>query len=68
MHIKKKISQSRRDFYAIYACGHCGHEEKGCGYDDAFFHNNVIPSMKCAKCGETEQQSSTADVPAHAVL
>jgi len=68
MHIKQKISQHRRDFTALYTCGHCGHEEKGSGYDDSHFHNNVIPAMKCPMCGNTEQASSAADVPAHIVL
>lgn len=53
MRIKEIISQNRRDFVAIYECEHCGHTEKGSGYDDANFHNNVIPSWKCKKCGKT---------------
>ena len=53
MKIKKITSQSRRDFYAIYECEHCGHIEKGHGYDDAHFHHNVIPGMKCSDCGKT---------------
>jgi len=51
MKIKTIESQSRRDFYAIYECEHCGHEERGSGYDDDNFHRNVIPAMKCKKCG-----------------
>jgi len=50
--IKEITSQSRRDFYAIYECEHCGHMEKGSGYDDANFHNTVIPDMVCRKCGK----------------
>jgi len=50
MKIKKITYQSRRDFTAIYECEHCKHEETGSGYDDANFHNNVIPDMKCKKC------------------
>lgn len=53
MHIKEMISQHRRDFNAIYACEHCEHEQKGRGYDDANFHVNVIPAMKCPECGKT---------------
>ncbi len=53
MHIKKITRQSRRDFYAIYECEHChyltGEEE---GYDDSYFHQQVIPNMKCDKCGK----------------
>jgi transcription elongation factor Elf1 len=52
MKIKTILNQSRRDFNAIYECEHCNHEEKGSGYDDAFFHNEVIPSMVCKSCGK----------------
>jgi transcription elongation factor Elf1 len=52
MKIKKITSQTRRDFYAIYECEHCGFEENSYGYDDANFHQNVIPSMKCKQCGK----------------
>ena len=53
MKIKEITSQSRRDFWAVYVCEHCGIEENGSGYDDDFFHKNVIPKMKCGKCGKT---------------
>lgn len=52
MKIKRIESQSRRDFNAIYECEHCGHTKKGYGYDDDNFHRNVIPKMKCDKCGK----------------
>lgn len=57
MKIKKIISQHRRDFYAMYECEHCGNEEKGSGYDDANFHKNVIPEMKCGKCGQKADEN-----------
>jgi transcription elongation factor Elf1 len=53
MKIKSIISQNRRDFTAIYECEHCGHEKKGSGYDDRYFHSKVIPEMKCDECGMT---------------
>ena len=53
MKIKTIENQHRRDFYAVYECEHCGCTERGGGYDDAYFHDNVIPSMKCKKCGKT---------------
>ena len=34
-------------------CEHCKHEEESYGYDDANFHQNVIPKMKCDNCGKT---------------
>ena len=50
MKIKEIISQSRRDFTAIYECEHCEHiTDPSYGYDDANFHNNVIPVMKCTE-------------------
>jgi predicted RNA-binding Zn-ribbon protein involved in translation (DUF1610 family) len=52
MKIKKIISQNRRDFRAVYVCESCGREKLDSGYDDANFHNNIIPSMKCPKCGK----------------
>jgi ribosomal protein L37AE/L43A len=53
MKIKKITDQNRRDFNAIYECEHCGHTHKAYGYDDANFHNNVIPAMKCPECDKT---------------
>lgn len=53
MKIKKIIYQRRRDFTAIYECEGCGATEKSGGYDDRNFHDNVIPKMKCKKCGES---------------
>lgn len=52
MKIKKIISQHRRDFTALYVCEHCGHEHEGSGYDDAYFHQEVIPEKKCPECGK----------------
>jgi len=52
MKIKTILSQSRRDFTAIYICEHCGYEVEQYGYDDSNFHTNVIPKMECAKCGK----------------
>lgn len=52
MKIKEIINQSRRDFYAVYECEHCGVTRKDSGYDDRNFHENVIPDMKCKECGK----------------
>jgi len=57
MKIKEIISQHRRDFTAIYVCEHCGYEEKGNGYDDRNFHENVIPKMTCTKCGKGQAEN-----------
>ena len=53
MKIKEITYQHRRDFQAVYECEGCGHTREGRGYDDENFHVNVIPSMRCAKCGKT---------------
>lgn len=69
MHIVKKISQHRRDFKAIYRCGHCGHETEGKGYDDANFHESVIPDMTCPDCKKKEPAVTSApDVPAGVII
>jgi len=56
MKIKEITYQNRRDFRAIYVCEGCGDESIGSGYDDDFFHQNVIPSMRCRKCGKTGEE------------
>jgi len=60
MKIKKIVSQSRRDFNAIYVCEHCGSEHEGYGYDDAYFHGTVIPNMSCKTC---EKKASDEYIP-----
>jgi transcription elongation factor Elf1 len=66
MKIKRIESQSRRDFYAVYECEHCGHEKRGSGYDDANFHENVIPAMECGECGKTARDDYQAMTPKYA--
>lgn len=71
MKIKEITSQTRRDFYAIYECEHCGHEHKGSGYDDTHFHQNVIPRMPCQACGKIAGENYRAlatKYPADAVV
>lgn len=53
MKIKQIKSQNRRDFYAIYECEYCGDSHESSGYDDSYFHNQVIPKMVCKHCGKT---------------
>ena len=52
MRVREIKSQHRRDFQAVYECEHCGATVESYGYDDAYFHQNVIPAMKCASCGK----------------
>ena len=57
MRIKKILTQHRRDFTATYECEHCGFEKQECGYDDSYFHETVIPKMKCERCGKVADES-----------
>ena len=57
MRIKEIINQSRRDFSATYECEHCGDTTKGGGYDDDYFHKNVIPAMECKSCGKSAPET-----------
>lgn len=53
MKIKKILTQTRRDFTAVYICEHCGYQGwSALGYDDTNFHQNVIPNMICNKCNK----------------
>mgnify|MGYP004417318838 CR=1 FL=1 len=56
MRIKEILTQSRRDFTALYECEHCGETHEGSGYDDSNFHQNVIPDMVCGKCGKKAKE------------
>ena len=60
MKIKKIISQNRRDFVAIFECEHCGYEDEYMGYDDANYHNNVIPDSCCEECGKKSPENYRA--------
>lgn len=56
MKIKKILNQHRRDFQAVYVCEGCDTERKGSGYDDSYFHQTVIPDMKCENCGKASKE------------
>ncbi|HBP78112.1 MAG TPA: hypothetical protein DD685_04290 [Halomonas sp.] len=71
MRIQKIISQTRRDFTAIYECESCGDTKRSGGYDDDNFHRNVIPSWECEKCGEVSPKNYSpmgTKYPAHATI
>ena len=53
MFIKRILTQHRRDFSALMECEHCGADhELLTGYDDRYYHDNVIPEIKCHQCGK----------------
>lgn len=66
MKIKEITEQYRRDFTAIFECEHCGSWFKANGYNDHYFHNMVIPSMKCKKCGKSTSGDYTQRQPKYA--
>lgn len=61
MFIYRRTSQHRRDFHAMYRCQFCGNESEGGGYDDRNFHHNVIPYMKCKRCGKSSDGVITSE-------
>lgn len=53
------ISQHRRDFKAELTCESCNNTQiLNTGYDDDYYHNNVLPNMKCTKCNESTISSN----------
>jgi len=63
MNIKQMLGQHRRDFRAIYECEHCGDTHESSGYDDANFHQNVIPNMECPACGKKSGDDYKPNAP-----
>jgi len=54
MKITNIINQSRRDFTANIECEGCGNkEELSGGYDDRYYHDEIIPNRKCSKCNKS---------------
>ncbi len=54
MKIKTILTQHRRDFTATLECEHCQSTQTlNSGYDDHFFHTNVIPKINCNFCGKS---------------
>ncbi len=52
MRIAKIVDRYRNDFAAWMECEHCGAREYLSGaYDDAYYHDHVIPAMRCGTCG-----------------
>ena len=56
MRIKNIIWQHRRDFKAVFECEGCGRTDEWTGYDDRNYHDNVIPKIKCSKCGKSRNE------------
>lgn len=48
-------SQMRRDFIAEIECEGCNVKEEISGYDDDYYHNEVLPERKCKSCGKSRK-------------
>lgn len=54
MKVLRKYNQGRRDCYADIKCENCGFEKTlTSAYDDNNYWCNVIPNMKCERCGKS---------------
>ena len=54
MFIRNILTQHRHDFTATLQCEGCDHRQVlKTGYDDARYHNFVIPAMECEACGRS---------------
>lgn len=63
MKIKEIRWQNRRDFLARYECENCGYEFTENGYDDRYFHDEVIPNMSCPHCHKTRNDLGIVSEP-----
>lgn len=53
MRIKLITFQMGNDFAAVMECEHCQATQKlSSGYNDSFYHQQVIPAMTCKSCGK----------------
>lgn len=58
MKIKEITSKHGNDFSAVMECEHCGHTQKlTYGYNDAYYHDRVIPAITCGECGKNRAGS-----------
>ena len=53
MIIKTINNQLRNDLYGQLECESCGAEEKFVGYNDSYWHAQVLPARKCKSCGKS---------------
>lgn len=64
MKIKQILNQHRRDFRADFECEHCGFIERNkSGYDDTYYHQSVVPTLKCPECNKTAPEDARALAP-----
>ena len=64
MKITKMISQNLAHFTAEYGCEGCGNTQvDNSGYNDKYYHENVIPNIQCNNCGESTTTLGVSIVP-----
>jgi hypothetical protein len=64
MKIIKYTFQHANDFYAIIECEHClSTQELKSGYHDGYYHNHVLPAIKCKTCGK-DRNGHSAEIAA----
>jgi ribosomal protein L37AE/L43A len=59
MKIKEITDRYRRDLELVYECENCGHTMTGSGYDDRYFHDEVVPNKKCPVCDKSSVDLGT---------
>lgn len=57
-------AQHGHDMYGTFTCEHCNKETpmQG-GYDDAYYHEEVVPAMHCPHCGKNRAGAQKEPVP-----
>jgi plasmid rolling circle replication initiator protein Rep len=62
MKILKYTYQHRNDFCAILLCEHCEHQQElNSGYNDHYYHNQVLPAIECKTCGKSRTPQASAE-------
>lgn len=57
MKIKSHRNVRGNDFYWIGECEFCGRITNELpGYHDSYYHDRVIPSIECIKCGKSSSE------------
>lgn len=60
MKIQKNLTTFGSDFTALMVCESCGTTAKlMSGYNDAFYHNHVIPCINCPTCDRNHYGESS---------
>jgi len=64
MKILEVTYQNRRDFTALMECEGCAATSVNkSGYDDHYYHDQVIPAMKCKACGKSRNDFGISAAP-----